>query len=353
MPATSPEATLADPRLGETWELLDLGAGAEAYRVAYGEPGFVIVGRGCPVVDNCGAGQPTAWRSVDGTTWAAAALPRARGAVPTVVAYNRSYVAAGARSQNGEAEFLFWQSMDGVAWTLLGSFDRSCANGCPLLAHLAVAVDGSIVVTLEDRSHSGLGGPYRSADGTDWARVEATAFGYPNAVPVRVADVVALGSELVIVLAFGDDSAVAWASANGSEWRRIGPIDARSIYDLSLTAGGERLAAAIMTCVGACPTTVWIQGDAGSFWSAFLAPQLRSPKVAAAGAGWVLLGADLTVEPSPLRAWTSPDGETWTEHPTGLDWSECELRSIATGGSSVVAVGDPECSRPTVTSGAA
>ena len=349
----TPEATLAGPRLGETWADVDLGVEGEGYGVAYGEPGFVIVGRGCPFAGDCGRGQPTAWRSGDGTTWAPAEMPRARGAIPTVVAFNGSYVAAGSRSHNGQLEFLFWQSPDGIDWTLLGSFERSCDNGCPLLEHLAVGTDGSIIVTLEDRTHSGLGGPYRSADGAKWTRIEPTNFGYPKFATVKSADVAPMGSELATVLSFGDDPAVAWSSADGIDWIRIGPIDARSIDDVSISFDGAHLAAAIASCGGGtCPTTVWVQTDDGSFRSAFPAGQLRSPRLAAVGTGSILLGVDLTVEPSPLRAWTTPDGTTWTEHPTGLDWTECELRAIASGVSSVVAVGDPECSRPAVTAGA-
>lgn len=348
----TPEATPSGPRLGATWADVDLGVEGEGYGVAYGEPGFVLVGRGCAVIGNCGRGQPTAWRSDDGMTWTASAMPRAGGATPSVVAFNGSYVAAGSRSQNGQLEFLFWHSTDGRDWTLLGSFERSCENGCPLLDRLAVGPNGSIIVTLEDRTHSGLGGPYRSANGTNWTRIEPTEFGYPQETPVRAADVMATGSELALVLSFGDDPAVAFSSPDGIEWRRIGPIDARAIDDLSITSDGERLAAAIASCAdGTCPTTVWVQTGDGSFKSTLTGQQLRSPKLAAVGTGWILLGVDLTVEPSPLRAWTSPDGETWEEHPTGLDWSECQLRSIASGVSTVVAVGDPECSRPSVSAG--
>ncbi|MEO8273867.1 MAG: hypothetical protein ABI620_07360 [Chloroflexota bacterium] len=90
-------------------------------------------------------GVPRAWTSSDGTSWAAAEVPVALGALYTVGIEGSRLVARGREAVGSADQPLTWRSTDGTVWTRVGDHeDMPAIPGFSALNHVTI---GSLACT--------------------------------------------------------------------------------------------------------------------------------------------------------------------------------------------------------------
>ena len=281
-------------RLAEDDPALTLGA-VLMYAVTDGGPGLVAVGAGCENETGECAVHPTAWTSVDGTSWTRTPEDPAifgdgttqRGAMYGVADTSHGLVAVGSMrywtvdDEGVEVPVSFhpavWISDDGITWERTWEGTGSVVDSNDVfyddisMGSVVEGPDGLLVAvgaTLDENGED-IATVWTSRDGRQWERIEPdnTVF-TPGTVMVDVAlgehGYVAVGTE------DGTDAAI-WRSPDGATWTRIdtasqsfdgiGSLDSVAALDAGYVTVGSR---------------AWIDGNSGV-----------------------------------LTVWTSPDGVTW------------------------------------------
>ena len=281
-------------RLAEDDPALTLGA-VLMYAVTDGGPGLVAVGAGCENETGECAVHPTAWTSVDGTSWTRTPEDPAifgdgttqRGAMYGVADTSHGLVAVGSMrywtvdDEGVEVPVSFhpavWISDDGITWERTWEGTGSVVDSNDVfyddisMGSVVEGPDGRLVAvgaTLDENGED-TATVWTSHDGRQWERIEPdnTVF-TPGTVMVDVAlgehGYVAVGTE------DGTDAAI-WRSPDGATWTRIdtasqsfdgiGSLDSVAALDAGYVTVGSR---------------AWIDGNSGV-----------------------------------LTVWTSPDGVTW------------------------------------------
>ena len=267
-------------------------AGTTAIAVASSGSRTVVVGS-----DPDGA---TSWASTGGS-WTVAPhqadllVPYAAGAMTSVAPFDAGFVAGGYRDDplHAAASAAVWRSADGLSWRADDAarlFDGGRIWG------LAVR-DGTIVaVGTEGDPNYGPAAAWRwtRAEGWQRARIGPDGGGAMRAVAATSTGFVAVG------LNAGDDGARAWTSPDGRAWTAVPDQPAFHYYTLPVRMQS------IVAGPGGLVVGGW-RSDAGK------------------GSG---------------LAWTaSPDGLTWQPPTWQSSFSGGEIRGVALGGGTAIAVG--------------
>ena len=299
-------------RLAEDDPALTLGA-VLMLAVTEGGPGLAAVGAGCENETGECAVHPTAWTSVDGTSWTRTPEDPTvfgdgttqRGAMYGVADTSHGLVAVGSMrywtvdDEGIEVPVSFhpavWISDDGITWERAWEGTGSVVDSDDVFyddIFMGSVVEGpggllvAVGATLDENGQD-IATVWTSVDGRQWERIEPdnTTFA-PGTVMVDVAvgehGYVAVGTEN------GTDAAI-WQSPDGVTWARIdtaaqsfdgiGSLDSVAALDAGYVTVGSR---------------AWINGNSGV-----------------------------------VTVWTSPDGVTWDR-----------IHSITGGYASGVVVGD-------------
>ena len=303
-------------RLAEDDPALTLGA-VLMYAVTEGGPGLVAVGAGCENETGECAVHPTAWTSVDGTSWTRTPEDPAifgdgttqRGGMYGVADTSHGLVAVGSMrywtvdDEGVEVPVSFhpavWISDDGITWKRAWEGTGSVVDSDDVfyddisMGSVVEGPDGLLVAvgaTL-DENGGDIATVWTSVDGRQWERIEPdnTVF-----TPGTVMLDVALGEHGYVAVGTDDGTddgtdAAIWQSPDGATWARIdtasqsfdgiGSLDSVAALDAGYVTVGSR---------------AWINGASGV-----------------------------------VTVWTSPDGVTWDR-----------VHSITGGYASGVVVGD-------------
>lgn len=208
------------------------------------------------------------WTSPDGLTWDAEEIGGEADSSAAGVAVRQGLAVTVGRSGEGpDADAGVWVSTDGQAWRpvpseALGGQGRQVAND------VAATDEGIVVIGSEVVSDSSVPVVWVSEDGEGWTRTDM-----PAEEGEFMAAVTAGPAGFVVVGGGGDDG-LAWASADGQEWRRI-----------------------------AAPT--------------FAGPRTQYLSDVASNAnGYTAVGVNAPEGPPSPASWTSTDGINWSE-PSG------------------------------------
>ena len=301
-------------RLAEDDPALTLGA-VLMYAVTEGGPGLVAVGAGCENETGECAVHPTAWTSVDGTSWTRTPEDPAifgdgttqRGGMYGVADTSHGLVAVGSMrywtvdDEGVEVPVSFhpavWISDDGITWERTWEGTGSVVDSDDVfyddisMRSVVEGPDGLLVAvgaTLDENGQD-IATVWTSVDGRQWERIEPdnTVF-----TPGTVMLDVALGEHGYVAVGTDDGTdAAIWQSPDGATWARIdtasqsfdgvGTLDSVAALDAGYVTVGSR---------------AWINGASGV-----------------------------------VTVWTSSDGVTWDR-----------VHSIAGGYASGVVVGDDD-----------
>lgn len=252
-----------------------------------------------------------AWRLVDGDATAAVPVP---GPVLPWQRVPRSEALGGPGEQRLDAAAAFEDGLVAV-----GSSSRPDAPEGD--------VDGAV---------------WRSTDGVEWERVDATGLAGPG--DQRVLDVTATGPGLVAV---GSDAggAAIWSSADGAAWTRAAPDEAvvggpGDQVATAVVAGTDGSVVAVGSDGGSGDgdAAVWRSSDGGATWARLLPGGDLGGPGAQAMADVVVAGPLLVAVGqggAGAVAWSSLDGTTWQRAALGGG----RVEALAVGDVGVVAVG--------------
>jgi hypothetical protein len=255
----------------------------------------------------------------------------------TDVTWNgKAFFALGSRyasdeGSEGPIDVVTWSSVDGTAWREIGSFQLDgCEDDCPVARSLAgnpdVLVIGGTVTTLD------LAGPYRSADGLTWTRIQPSPYGTDRTHYFAV-DALATGDEIFLAGACRGCPAVVVRSRNGVKWSRVGSTEKENLVGVSLAYDGRRFVVAGAACGGECGTKLWSAVE-GLPVEEVAAMDVSRAQVTFTGTVFMLVGG--TNQGS--RVYVSPDGVTWKEQRTDLDRPPCQIGSLVSGPAGVLIV---------------
>ena len=333
-PTSGPLPTLGSvapptPQLASTspnsivWEPAD-GLDGFPIDVASGPDGWVAVGSIC---DSCDSRAAMAWFSPDGRTWSGGRLEGGAESDLTWVATDGSaWFAAGQRhEQDPEGQgtlrtAVVWRSEDGRSWSIVDELPLGpCARGCPWLAPLVAGQGGILLswvhMTEGDGTTEGAGtGAYWSADGTNFTRVDRSAF--TDTGLVYIDDATRIDGRFVLVGEDGEDRSTVWSSADGREWTIDATLDSAETLDIATSP--DRTVVLEQTCVTDCEVRSWISVDGRSGWTVGPAVlPLRAPALAYAAGAFFVSGhrAD-----DGLGMYRSVDGVAWTELDENSPW---------------------------------
>ena len=336
LPSPSPtfEST-AEPRTpppsvtrGITWERISVpGTNPWTYAAWSDADGWIVVGRA--------SHEGRIWLSGNGRSWTTATVPDADMAlISAVTRRGNDYFAAGARCvpDGGLARTtgLFWRSSDRRVWKPTASIDLgSQYDECVQIEQLA-ASDTGLVATLSD-SKAVSSATLHSTDGVDWIPVPHEAFGLEAPVAPFRPDLVVPKPPYPVMAAICRDCPVQlWSTGDGLVWDSLGVVDEPGANQVRLTYG-TRLVLAVEVCPEEpCRTSIWASDDRTTMDRVVADLELYSPYLAFTGETYVLAGARTLT--GGFRAFTSPDGMTWTESTTNLAKPEgCRAAELAGG----------------------
>lgn len=335
-PAGSPRGTPTALEIGQHWIRAEIGEGVMA-DAAFGLPGWVAVGQTCPRESSCPGWGAAAWTSSDGLSWTEATVSGGTGAALTDVTWNgEAFFALGSRNASADGseaglDVVTWSSVDGTAWREIGSFRLDdCEDSCPVARGLAGNPDGLVIAgtatTLE------LAGPYRSADGVTWTRIQPSPYGSDTNQYFAVG-ALATPEEIFLAGACGGCPFVVARSRNGTKWSRVGSSERENLVGVSLAYDGRRIVVSGRACGGECGTKVWstIQGQP---FEEVAAMDVFQTHVTFTGTVFMLAG----VSSNRIRVHVSADGLTWKELRTDLDRPPCVVGSLVSGPTGVLLV---------------
>jgi hypothetical protein len=223
---------------GETWQVTPitaeaLGLAADTFPganpindVAATDTGFLALGS---LTSPQGVSQPLLLTSADGVTWQRAGGPAVEPGAVFPEYFAGAVTAGGGQyavvtSSDPAARVLVWRSADGTTWETVGGAELFAGVADPIVTRVA-SLDGRLVAAGQSDS-AGDAAAWVSDDGETWTPASSAALGGPG---VQTAGV--LASQDDEWLLFGTETAdgggvmagVAWASADGQEWRRLPP----------------------------------------------------------------------------------------------------------------------------------
>ncbi len=281
-------------RLAEDDPALTLGA-VLMYAVTEGGPGLVAVGAGCENKTGECAVHPTAWTSVDGTSWTR--TPEDPAIFGDTATQTSGMVGVADTSHGliatGAMEY----------WTL---DDEGVEELVTIHPAVWVSDDG----TTWERAWEGAGSAVDPDDyGDSYLYMESVVEG-PDGL------LVAVGATLD---ENGEDIATVWTSVDGRQWERIEPDNTvftpgTVMLDVAL---GEHGYVAVGTEDGT-DAAIWQSPDGATWARIDTASQSFDgigslDSVAALDAGYVTVGSRAWINGASgvVTVWTSPDGVTW------------------------------------------
>jgi hypothetical protein len=337
-----------------------------AFRGAYYAFGFI--NGGCCTASYTTDTRAVVWRSDDGLTWALEPNQPAFaiGHMTAAATDGTRIVVVGDRSENstqypGSAEphLAAWTSTDGRTW-------RVATDITPNLGWFtsvtAMPAGGFLAAS---RPYLEESGPtlWESSDGLTWSVLAQPAhlgIGEINAVRATSLGVFALGDSPGPLLADGTyapNVGAVWRLTGSGLWVRVSSdgLAEGQIADLAEAHG-------VLVAIGTDGTSehgaAWWSSD-GQTWTrtgaaAFTGDKNSPTVVVATPRGFVALGtfgrtAGEQAEPSLFRAWTSPDGVTWSvaRDPTVVPYADRAGGALVLADGRVIVVGTagPEASQ--------
>lgn len=221
---------------------------------------------------------------------------------------------SGARPGDG-LDAAVWRSADGVEWERVDAPAFGGPGDQRLLG--VAAVDGRFVAVGADRSGAAV---WTSGDGVSWAlaTVDPTVFDGPGD---QVATAVAAGPDdsVVVVGDGGDGQAGVWRSQGVSAaWQRVAPSSTVGATELLTDVG---VVGPLLVAVGAgdAGAVAWTSLD-GVAWERSVLGAGRAEAVVAVGGGAVAVGSvgasgGQDVGGQDAAAWRSDDGRSWEPVP--------------------------------------
>ena len=302
--------------------------------------GWIVVGR---------AGtEGRIWRSGDGRTWTTAKVRDADGVLLSAVTRRGDeYFAAGTRcvpdgTSFGRTTGLFWRSSDAEAWDPIGSIDLGRLNDeCTTIEQLAASGTGLIATLSNQKAVSS--GTLHSTNGADWTPVAHEAFGLGAPIAPFRPDLVVPDPPHPVMAAICPDCPVQlWATGDGETWDSLGLVDEPGANQVSLTYGTGFVLAVEICPEEPCRTSIWASDDGTTMNRVVADLELYDPQVAYTGQTYVLAGQRLLT--GGFRAFTSPDGLSWTESPTNLtEPEECRAGELAGGHGQALLITSGRC----------
>jgi hypothetical protein len=340
-PSGAPGSTPTASGIGRHWIRADLGDDT-ALDAAFGPTGWAAVGRTCQPDPSCPGWGAAAWTSPDGITWTPVTVPGGTGVALLEVTWTGdAFFAVGPRfasdqGNDGPIDVVTWSSMDGTEWSEIGSFR---VDGCDECRPVAEDLVGNTAALLIGRISTvpDLAGPYRSTDGTTWARIEPSPYRNDRTDYFNV-DAVATADEIFLAGACRGCPIEVLRSRAGAKWTSVGSTDRGNFVEVSLAYDGRQFAVAGNGCGGECGTTVWSAID-GQPFEQVAELDVWHAHVVSMGTGFVLAGPSN----SGPRVFTSLDGETWEELETDLDRTPCAIGALVGGPAGLLIAGHPEC----------
>lgn len=286
--------------------------------------------------------QAVVWTSVDGTTWARAAVERFEDVLSDVAVGSAGFVAVsneGSRlNDSDDPPILF--SEDGESWARIPSDTAAFPPGAWITAVTDggpgyVAVGAVKVDSPDGISEASI---WSSTDGVSWTRVDqAPGEGYESSA---IHDIVNTGSGLVAVGTAEEsegstgpqDDLLVWTSSDGMVWERKALSSERGLV-VAVTAHDE---AVVAIGYEGNFLTAWVAADASRAFSAQRMPGTSFDfpfAILADGDRLLAVGVRFTGM-SWAMAWTSQDG--------GTTWYEVTRESNSSEG----LFGDPNDQRP-------
>jgi hypothetical protein len=166
-----------------------------------------------PLAGGQGVEVPAMWTSSNGQAW-----HRVAGTTPTLVVVGRQgFLGADRRrgsNGSGPDSVTFWQSRDGVTWTLASDPMRGWVADL-----IATSDGGALAIGSRDGPPAPDGGPtfdavaWHSADGVAWAKPTTIAIG-------ATVSSVARGGPGYVAVGSAEQVGAAWSSVDGLTWRR-------------------------------------------------------------------------------------------------------------------------------------
>lgn len=237
---------------------------------------------------------------------------------------------------DGDFGSILWTSADGRSWTDATPDDFARYG----LADMVVTDGGLVGVgrgeTIDIEVERAAA--YLSEDGLSWRASQ----GGPD-MSGQMVGAVATGAGIFAVGGVpGADSAGVWRSTDGGEtWERAGE-DLEHAFLWSIAEGGPGLVAVGWRRNPEPDLAVWTSSDEGQTWDLAPDPEgfegFEAYDVLATPSGsLVMVGSHLTGAEG--RAWTSPDGVTWSVAEVAGGMAEATMRSLIATPHGIVGVG--------------
>ncbi|HYI65377.1 MAG TPA: hypothetical protein VEW95_00470 [Candidatus Limnocylindrales bacterium] len=293
------------------------------------------------------------WSSADGAAWQSVSLPFPRNwtreqvgfvYVDELAVVDGRLLAIGTVGINDYLEVVVWESTDGSSWQEVdtGAFRTEAFS----VEDVSAGPGGLVVVT--HQYQAGTGSAWRSTDGgSSWTEHR------PPGDDLGVHAVVGTGSGYLVAGAVGEtyDNVVTsspriWHSVDGTNWAVAGVEGSGGrgmVEQITVDGSGRWVATGTLDD----RSVAWLSTDGGLTWTkaADIGPVAAASRaefrLAGAPGGFIAFRAT-----DPADIWTSPDGVSWTQHPTqrpsgvadgmNIGWT----RGIGRVGDTVVVAGD-------------
>jgi len=279
------------------------------------------------VVDSDGTRRPSIWSSRDAATWQRADLPpttapERRDGVYMIARHGPNLVAVGDRFDNG-LRVAAWYS-DGQRWRALTEPDDPLLSYQPRIWAVAETPQGFLAVGAGHSSTQSLVRVFTSADGSRWS-VHST-LPLPNGQRFQPLDAVAVGEKILLVGDTVSGSAKEgriWVW-NGSVWSQVDAQAAQmsggARYQVSAVAhrsGVGYVAGGVVERSGSERPAAWFSEDATT-WTRV--PDQAFPPAGDEGIHEIVSSADGFLAAgnsfSGPRLWRSTNGRAWIPVPT-------------------------------------